>query len=130
MRDGSKIEKPYYNKDIEAEIDQIISRDKYKDFTTLLRDMFHRRAYEFGFSDQEIIAEARNFANNVNTIEFVGKDDMHGDNNMGVYSPSTHTIRINQDYYMARESNRDFSLGMYSTLVHEVYHAINDHSND
>ena len=130
MRDGSKIEKPYYNKDIEAEIDQIISRDKYKDFTTLLRDMFHRRAYEFGFSDQEIIAEARNFANNVNTIEFVGKDDMHGDNNMGVYSPSTHTIRINQDYYMSRESNRDFSLGMYSTLVHEVYHAINDHSND
>lgn len=130
MRDQNKVEKPYYNMAIEAEINQIIPRDKYKDFTTILRDMFHRRAYEFDFSEQEIIAEARNFAKNVNTIEFVSKDEMFGDNNMGVYNPNTHTIRINQDYYMARENNKDFSLAMYSTLVHEVYHAINDHSND
>lgn len=130
MRDENRVEKPYYNQAIEADIDQIIPRDKYKDFTTLLRDMFHRRAYEYDFSEQEILAEARNFAKNVSTIEFVSKDEMYGDNNMGVYSPSNHTIRINQDYYMARENNKDFSLAMYSTLVHEVYHAINDHSDD
>ena len=91
--------------------------------------MFHRRAYEFDFSEQEILAEARNFAKNVSTIEFVSKDEMYGDNNMGVYSPSNHTIRINQDYYMAKENDKGFSLAMYSTLVHEVYHAINYREN-
>ena len=37
MRDGSKIEKPYYNHDIEAELNQIIPKEKYKDcFVTML----------------------------------------------------------------------------------------------
>lgn len=133
MRDGSKIEKPYYNHDIEAELNQIIPKEKYKDFTVLLRDMFHRRAYEFGFSNQEILAEAQNFAKNVENIVFAPKEDMGSDNAMGTYYPSEHTIRLNQDYYMNKEyktRESDFSVAMYSTLVHEVYHAINDYSDD
>lgn len=135
MRNGSKIEKPYYNKAIEAEINSIIPAQKYKEFTTLLRDMFHRRAYEFGLTDQEIVAEARNFAKNVDTIEFVPKKDMLGSETaMGVYSSSKNTIRINQDFYMDKETkyrgSDRFAVEMYSTLVHEVYHAINDHSDD
>ena len=133
MRDGSKIEKPYYNHDIEAELNQIIPKEKYKDFTVLLRDMFHRRAYEFGFSNQEILAEAQNFAKNVENIVFAPKEDMGSENAMGTYYPSEHTIRLNQDYYMNKEyktRESDFSVAMYSTLVHEVYHAINDYSDD
>lgn len=133
MRDGSKIEKPYYNQAIEEELNQIIPRGKYKDFTVLLRDMFHRRAYEFGFSDQEILAEARNFAKNVDTIEFASKTDIDSETAMGVYNPNNHSIKLNQDYYMGKENNtngKDFSVAMYSTLVHEVYHAINDYSSD
>lgn len=133
MRDGSKIEKPYYNHDIEAELNQIIPKEKYKDFTVLLRDMFHRRAYEFGFSNQEILEEARNFAKNVENIVFAPKEDMGSENAMGTYYPSEHTIRLNQDYYMNKEyktRESDFSVAMYSTLVHEVYHAINDYSDD
>lgn len=133
MRDGSKIEKPYYNHDIEAELNQIIPKEKYKDFTVLLRDMFHRRAYEFGFSNQEILEEARNFTKNVDNIVFAPKEDMGSENAMGTYFPSEHTIRLNQDYYMNKEyktRESDFSVAMYSTLVHEVYHAINDYSSD
>ena len=85
---------------------------------------------KFGFSEQEILAEARNFAKNVNSIEFVSKDQMQEETNIGVYNPNINKISINQDYYMERENNSDFGLAMYSTLVHEVYHAINDHADE
>ena len=133
MKDVSKIEKPYYNQAIEAELIQIIPYKKYKEFSMLLRDIFHRRAYEFGLSDQEILAEARNFVKNVDTIEFAPKEEMGRESYMGVYFSSNKAIKLNQDYYMKQEDNRNtsvFSLSMYSTLVHEVYHAINDYSSD
>lgn len=133
MGQENKIEKPYYNEAIEAELNKIITREKYKEFRILLIDIFHRRAYEFGFSDQEILAEARNFVKNVNTIEFATKEEMGGENNMGVYFSGKKAIKLNQDYYMNKEKKTktsDFSLALYSTLVHEVYHAINDYSDD
>lgn len=133
MKEVSKIEKPYYNQAIEAELIQIIPYKKYKEFAMLLRDIFHRRAYEFGLSDQEILAEARNFVKNVDTIEFAPKEEMSEENSVGGYAVVNKAIKLNQDYYMNEENNTktsDFSLAMYSTLVHEVYHAINDYSSD
>lgn len=124
-------EKPYYNKAIDDDLRRIIPRQKFGDFTVILQDIFHRRAYEFGFSEQEILEQARNFASRVHAIRFVPASEMSSETAMGVYYPNQE-IRLNQDYYLRQESRvgseLEFGEALYETLTHEVYHAINDYS--
>lgn len=127
-----KNEKPYYSKELASKLRRVIPRSKYGDFTVIIEDIFHRRAYEFGFSDEEIIEQAKNFAKNVDQIQFASSEDPAiGGTAMGVYCPAENLIKLNQDYYLNYErtakSTEEFGEQMYETLTHEVYHAIGDH---
>lgn len=127
-----KNDKPYYNIMLANRIKGILNRKVYGDFAIILEDIFQRRAYEFGFSDREIVEQARNFIANVKSIEFAPSTDKAFDGTaMGVYCLSEKKIKINQDYYLGQEKRDasvvEFGEKIYETLTHEVYHAIGDY---
>ena len=125
-------EKPYYNKGLEAILNLYITKEKYGDFTLILQEIFQRRAYEFGFKNDQMIDEIENFVKNVNIIKFVPKEEMSSEKAMGVYCSSEGEIRLNQDYFnQLKEETNEIDLGeeLYEVLTHEVYHAIS-HKKD
>ena len=132
MNQEEYFEKEYYSEELERKLSKIISRNKYGDFALILRDIFHRRAYEFEFSEDEIMREAQNFVRNVKDIHFGEATEFDSPTNMGVYKSGEDTIVINQDFYLEAEkrfSPQELGNKMFETLTHEVYHAINDMSS-
>lgn len=130
-----KNDKPYYSIELANKIRRILNRNVYGDFAIILEDIFQRRAYEFGFSDEEIIEQAKNFAKNVKSIEFMSSTDKSFDGTaMGVYCVNENKIKINQDYYLAQEKRNasvvEFGEKIYETLTHEVYHGIGDYGHE
>lgn len=133
MNQEENFEKEYYSEELERKLSKIISRNKYGDFALIVREIFHRRAYEFGFSEHEIISEAQNFVRNVNNIHFGEASEFDSPTIMGVYKGGEKTIAINQDFYLDAEKRlppQVFGDKMFETLTHEVYHAINHMSNE
>lgn len=133
MNQEENFEKEYYSEELERKLSKIISRNKYGDFALIVREIFHRRAYEFGFSENEIISEAQNFVRNVNNIHFGEAAEFDSPTVMGVYKGGEKTIAINQDFYLEEEKRlhpQVFGDKMFETLTHEVYHAINHMSNE
>lgn len=122
-------EKEYYNYNLDKMLSKYITREVYGDFTVILRDIFQRRAYEFGFSEEHMEKEASNFINKVKSIGFVPKEEMSSETAMGVYSSRESNIKINQDWYLNYTkglSEFDYGTKMFETLTHEVYHGITD----
>lgn len=133
MNQEGNFEKKYYSEELEKKLSQIISKNKYGDFAIIVREIFQRRAYEFEFSESEIIKEAQNFVRNVNNIHFGGTKEFTSPTIMGVFKGAERTIAINQDFYLQMEKKvhpRIFGDKMFETLTHEVYHAINKMSDD
>ncbi len=133
MNQEENFEKEYYSEELERKLSKIITRNKYGDFALILREIFQRRAYEFEFSENEIIQEAQNFVKNVNNIHFGEATEFDSPSIMGVYKGGEKTIAINQDFYLDAErrlSPQVFGDKMFETLTHEVYHAINHMSNE
>ena len=124
-----KNEKEYYNKKLEKILKLNITREKYGDLALILEDIFQRRAYEFDFSIEQMIDEVENFCKNVSSINFVSKDEMESENNMGVYCSKTSEIKINRDYFLELRkyvNENEWGEKIYETLAHEVFHAIDD----
>lgn len=122
-------EKTYYSQSLERMLSKYITREGYGDFTNILREIFHRRSYEFNFSEEQIEREVANFVKNVKNIGFVPKEEMSSPTAMGVYMPQTSEIKINQDHYLRYVnslSEETFGSQLFETLTHEVYHAITD----
>lgn len=133
MNQEGNFEKKYYSEELEKKLSQIISKNKYGDFAIIVREIFQRRAYEFEFSESEIIKEAQNFVRNVKNIHFGGAKEFTSPTIMGVFKGVERTIAINQDFYLQMEKKvhpRIFGDKMFETLTHEVYHAINKMSDD
>ena len=124
-------EKEYYDKDLEKILRTKITREKYGNFALIIEEVFQRRAYEFGFSVEQIEQEVENFVRNVNSIGFVSKEEMSGVSNaMGVYCSGESAIKINQDYFNNKFGNdfenNQLGIELYEVLTHEIYHAISD----
>lgn len=133
MNQEGNFEKKYYSEELERKLRPIISKNKYGDFAIIVREIFQRRAYEFEFSESEIIKEALNFAKNVNNIHFGEAKEFSSPIVMGVFKGGEKKIAINQDYYLEMEKRvhpKIFGDKLFETLTHEVYHAINKMSND
>lgn len=125
------VNKSYNNNKLRRKLKKIITRKKYGDWAIILEDVFQRRAYEFELTDEEIIAEARNFVQNVNEICWVSENELDSSSTMGIYfSGDNGRICLNQDYFLNEyryaQSNIDFGQMLYEVLTHEIYHAISD----
>ena len=128
MNQNEVLEKQYFNVELERKLEEVISKDKYGDFAIILREIFQRRAYEFEFSENEILNEARRFERNVDDVHFGPASEFSSLTTMGVFKSGRKTIVVNQDYYLNREKHMNgVELGeeMFETLTHETYHAIN-----
>lgn len=122
-------EKAYYSQSLDRMLSKYITREGYGDFTTILKEIFHRRSYEFDFSEEQMEREVANFVKNVKNIGFVPKEEMSSPTAMGVYMAKTSEIKINQDHYLRginKVSDETFGTKLFETLTHEVYHAITD----
>lgn len=129
MEKNNSNEKLYYNDNLNRILSQYITYQKYGDFAVILKDIFHRRAYEFEFSNEHILDEVMNFVNNVQKVSFVPRGEMSFERAMGVYMPAEHEIRLNQDFFANCEitlPEEQFGEKMFETLTHEVYHGIGD----
>ena len=125
------VNKSYNNNKLRRKLKKIITRKKYGDWAIILEDVFQRRAYEFELTDEEIIAEARNFVQNVNEICWVSENELDSSSTVGIYfSGDNGRICLNQDYFLNEyryaQSNIDFGQMLYEVLTHEIYHAISD----
>lgn len=128
-------EKEYYDKNLERILRSKITREKYGDFALILEEIFQRRAYEFDFLLEQMEQEVENFVRNVNSIEFVSKEEMNGSPNaMGIYCPGEFTIKLNESHFYNKFKNdldnNQLGIEVFETLTHEVYHAISDYSKD
>lgn len=122
-------EKAYYSQSLDRMLSKYITREGYGDFTTILKEIFHRRSYEFEFSEEQMEREVANFVKNVKSIGFVPKEEMSSPTAIGVYMSKTSEIKINQDHYLRGVnivSDEVFGTKLFETLTHEVYHAITD----
>lgn len=122
-------EKAYYSQSLDRMLSKYITRQGYGDFTTILKEIFHRRSYEFDFSEEQMEREVVNFVKNVKSLRFVPKEEMSSPTAIGVYMSRDSEIKINQDYYLNSVntlSEEDFGSQLFETLTHEVYHAITD----
>ena len=69
-------------------------------FKEILPEIFLRRVYELGLSEEEFKTDLTNFSNCVNTIRFAGDDTFQRPDVMGHQDPYNKEICINRDYYM------------------------------
>ncbi len=125
-------EKNYYNANLDRILSKYITSKQYGAFVPIVKDVFQRRAYEFGFSDKHIESEVKNFIKRAKTIEFAPDTEFEKSTTMGVYKSSEKKIQLNETYYSFEFRDRDsLDVGeeMYETLTHEIYHAISDRAN-
>lgn len=125
-------EKLYYNNNLDKLLSMYITRERYGDFAIILKDIFHRRAYEFDFSNEHMLDEVMRFANNVQKVSFVPQSEMSFERAMGVYMSAEREIRLSQDYFANCEislTEEQFGEKMFETLTHEVYHGISNDKN-
>lgn len=124
--------KKHYNKKLDMILSRYITPKRYGDFSSVVKEVFQRRAYEYEFTELEMLAQVANFVENVKKIEFVPEELMDGDE--GAYVPNEEAIYLNQDYLIELEKNgmssEEIGEEILETLTHEVYHGIADRGED
>lgn len=102
-----------YSKSLDIILDKYIHEETYGDILPVLKHIFHKRASEFEFSDQEMENQIKEFCKNCTkiTLEFSKKA-----NKAGSFKWSEERITLN--------THPRKYLHLYPTLIHEVYHAI------
>lgn len=127
----------YHNTDLKKIINNYITETKYGEFVPILEEILERRAFEYGFSLEQMENQIKNLSKNLNGIIFANdeiKEEL-GIGTLAAFSKQRKQIFINTDSYdmLCDIYNKKYEpslsgqlIGyqMYSLLTHEVYHAI------
>jgi len=117
--------KDYYNEEYIQIIKSIIPENQYDAFTPLVYDILLRRAYTFNQNEDEVRSDAQKVINHLLEIVFAEQSrfDQYGENGdtLAHYIAFSMLIELNVNCY--ENSNFDNNQ-LYSTLTHEIYHAI------
>ena len=125
----------YYSDDIQSIIDKYITEYRYGDFSEILADIFQRRAYEYGLTDEELKDDLKTFVKRVQKIQIVPKDFFDGKGASAWYLANNKKIEISDELF--KEFSERFSgdktrIGkeFYAVFAHEVYHAVSHKKDD
>ena len=120
--------KKYYDDALWDKLIKIIPPDTYGDFTGSIIHILMRRKAEFDLPEEQILEEAQNFRQNVETISFVDPPDPKN-NYTGVFRGEKKAIEINFQHFKKMEESgwppEAIYQDLFETLTHEVYHGIN-----
>lgn len=123
--------KKYYSESLGKIISEYITKDVYGDFQSFIKEIFQRRAYEFGFSDEQMREELISFTKNVKSVKFASKEEMGKATYKGVYIVNSNEIKLNEDYFSdPKKTPEQLGEDLFETLTHEVYHGINDYAGE
>lgn len=124
--------KEYYNKKLNKVLNKYINFGKYGIASIILKDIFQRREYEFGFSIEHMKEEVQNFSKNCTSVKFLSGKEFQRNSLSGIYEISKKSIKINLDQTVlsilrekdTKNNTKHANQELYSTLAHEVLHAI------
>ena len=111
---------------------------KYGELTPLVIDILKRMAYEYGYTNEEMLKKASNLKENLLEIRFIsGKDGGLRAGDLGTYYTEKRKIFINQTYINkmaedaknvigSKRATNDFLADrIYEAITHELLHAAN-----
>lgn len=111
------------NKDYAEKLSNIITQDRFNEFTDLIIEILLRRQKEFDISEERLIHEAKNLVKRLPEIQIVHKNELSNKNWCAQFDSGG--IKIGFEYYSdVLNDNKETALRLYETLTHEIYHLI------
>lgn len=98
--------------------------NKYEEFSDIIVDIALKRAYTFGFSEEEILRDVDNLLNNCDKMQF--SKNFPKATIMGHVVLAKKLLEINADYFQKNNNYEE----MYEVLTHEVYHDMSAKEDD
>lgn len=122
-------QKIYFNEQLQKILDTYLIYEKYGEFTSILSEIFQRRAYEFRFSKEHMKKDIERFCQKMDKIEFVEVIDAE-ESTLGKYYCDDKRIVISRkiiDWLLEQvdcKKEAGVYLTIYEALTHEVYHVL------
>lgn len=115
--------KEYTTKELRQKIENQIN-NKYEEFSDIIVDITLKRAYTFGFSEEEILKDVDSLLKNCDKIKF--SKNFSSPTVMGHVILSKKLLEINASFFQ-KDKNYE---KMYEVLTHEIYHDMSAKEDD